>query len=143
MAFVSGSVVGNILAVGDSLDVPQVCLRSSQVSIQVSQVKSSVDPSVSGQVKCRSKCLRSSQVSIQVSQVADGSCHIHHLSVVECAMGVTPGVVEPTFQSRFARPFPWKPGIADRLRSNPRAVPNVYQTGLVSFRFNLGTQYVE
>jgi hypothetical protein len=27
--------------------------------------------------------------------VADGSCHIHHLSVVECAMGVTPGVADP------------------------------------------------
>jgi hypothetical protein len=63
--------------------------------------------------------------------------------LTECTIEVTPGVVKPTFQSRSARPFRWKPGIADRLRSNPRAVPNVYQTGLVSFGFNLGTQYLE
>jgi hypothetical protein len=55
-------------------------------------------------------------------------------------MGVTPGVVEPTFQSRSARRFPWKPGIAGRFFSKSCAVPNVYQSALVRFAFDLGTE---
>jgi len=41
---------------------------------------------------------------------ADGSrhrflfmVHFHRLSVVECVMGVTPGVLQPAFHSHFAR----------------------------------------
>jgi hypothetical protein len=55
-------------------------------------------------------------------------------------MGVTPGVVWPRFQGRSARPFPWKPGIAGRFLSKSCAVPNVYQSILVSFVLDLGTQ---
>jgi hypothetical protein len=92
-----------------------------------------------------------------------GSCVRVFIEVIECAMGVTPGVADPLLKVALPGNLDERDGAPEedncklglmysengdeklfadwsRLLSKSCAVPNVYQTGLVSFITELGTR---